>query len=786
MLKQASELFSGRWQIPLALVATAVAGVTLYRMTPAPPQVDFTALLADVELLAEAGDTQGAADSIANMLEVNPPFPSPQRAILHDRLAELIFDVEHDRDDHSPQNVDKLRAHQRAAWNLGLPLDSHSMLRYALAQKWAGSQEAALRGLRRALDEDLSPDDRRDAVRATVQLLEKHPSAKLERRELLDGVLNSETSSEGYYWWALRRSVEDALDESDTIRAGELLAEYGERLKSSDLKGYLDYLWALTMVHEGRTEEAAPLVRWIDDWLGEAAGTTRELDRLGHLPSLNRWLMGRIHLIEDRPQDALVAFDEAALGPAGPDLRIAVAVGRGLALAALDRHVEARAVFGQALEELQSAPEYRQKAADEFREALATLYEQRHEAGDYRNALVYLSMASDLLPDERREEKLALLEQVGQAYRLGGEAADDAKLSRQYFARAGEAYEHATDLVDVDESRLRQLLWDAAGAYDLAGRVRSLRRVLEKFVEGRGEDPRMPQALLQLGSACEIAGDDSAAMSWYEDLIKRYPRLMEAARAQVQRARVLVARGVGHYEEAERTLVELLESGYVAPEAAAYRDALLSLCDLLYYQGRYGEAVSRLEDFLSLYPEHPERIRARFMLADAYRRSAYALRDEALRSGAPAPAAESRRRFELAAGHFGELLRDPRLRQNEVNDEALALYGRLALFYQGDCLFELNEPATLEAALGTYRNAAARYAGEPAALTAQIQIANIHLRLGEVVEAARAVERARWLARSIPDAGYQHSKTGDRADWNRFLEVVSASDLFRDAFVAPR
>jgi tetratricopeptide (TPR) repeat protein len=119
---------------------------------------------------------------------------------------------------------------------------------------------------------------------------------------------------------------------------------------------------------------------------------------------------------------------------------------------------------------------------------------------------------------------------------------------------------------------------------------------------------------------------------------------------------------------------------------------------------------------------------------------------------------------------------------NPPGDEATEVaYKRLALLYHGDCLFALNEPATLEEALVTYRRAAARYQGEPAALTAQVQIANVYLRQGKLTEAARAVERARWLLRNIPDAAFAECGDGlDRASWDRFLEVVRSSSLFQN------
>ena len=52
---------------------------------------------------------------------------------------------------------------------------------------------------------------------------------------------------------------------------------------------------------------------------------------------------------------------------------------------------------------------------------------------------------------------------------------------------------------------------------------------------------------------------------------------------------------------------------------------------------------------------------------------------------------------------------------------------------------------------------------------------------GEVVEAARAIEKARWLARSIPDEAYARAGGVNRQGWEQYLATIAASDLFREA-----
>jgi len=771
--ERSPSLLAGRWQIPLALIAAIAGGLTLYRLIPAPPPIDFESVLADVALLEQGGDTVAAADAVANLLAMEPPLSVARQAVLHDRLAELLFRAEQDREVHNPENVRSVLEHNRAARDGGLPASPPAMLRTAFAYEWLGDDEAALRAFRSAIDESLPVDDRRTALRSMVGLLGNRPAARLERQQVLDHLLEDDGISGPYFWWGLRRAVRDALDENNTPRARELLAKHGDRLKNSELKGYLEYLQAYIMLHEGRLDEALPLVRWIDDWLGARARSTHELDNMGYLPALNRWLMGRIHLAEERPQDALADFDQTLELRPGAELRVAANVGRGQALAALDRHAAALEAFRSALGETNLTPGGRRHAVAEFRRALLDLSEQQRKQGDNENALAYLALAAELSPDQQPRERLELLERLGQAYRAAARQTDDVESQREYHERAGRHLEQASELVEYDEPRLARLSWVAAEEYDQAGRIGDMRRLLGEFVRGRSDDPHMPQALLQLGRACQTYGDLDEALRWYARVIDEYPRLEEAARAKALTAGVHISLGSEHYADAERILAGVLTGGSVSPNAAVYRDALLTLCELLHHQTRYAEAISRLRDFLRLYPADSEYLRARFMLADAYRRSAYALRAN------PPAGAASRERFRTAAGLFDELLND--LESARRADPSLRAYARLALFYRGDCLFELNEPDTLQEALTTYRNAAARYDGQPAALTAQVQIANVFLRLGDVTEAARAVERARWLLRGIPAEAYGEPGL-TRSDWERFLAVVSSSNLFKGVF----
>lgn len=777
--QQLAQLLHHRWQIPLALIGAVAAGIGMYRLVPPPPPVDFGAVLADITLLRESGDTTAAANAVADLLDQDPPFTPEELGDLHRAFAEMVFDVERDADRHVEANIRNLLKHQEAAWELGQPHDPPSELRYGLALQWLGEGPAALKTLRPLVNAELPADDHERVVHAVVEVLQQQSAADAERRQLLNDLLAQSTLDTAQLWWALRQGVQDALDEGNVARANDLLTRYGDRLATSDLKGYGEFLRALVLLHEGRTQEAEPIVHWIDEWLDAGARGVAPLDARNQLPILNHWLLGRISLAEARPQEAFDAFEDALRRQPPPSLQIAAAIGAGEALAALNRHETALVTFRRAIEDAAST-ETQDRLCSLLRQALEQLYERVRTTDSLANALPYLALAVDEVPTQDEGRMLELTERLAKAYVEAAQSATDSETARAYYEKAGRAFEHGTDFVQYDEPRLGALQWSAADAYDHAGLIGSLRRVLQAYVRGRTDDPLMPQALLQLGQASEASGVWQDALDCYNRVIAEYPLVQQAHRARVLKAGVLIGLGAERYDEAETTLAGVLQDDVVAPDAPAFRDALLLLCELLYHRGEYARAIGRLDDFLARYPHHEERMRARFMLADAYRHSALALRTNPPANTSPtAVQTEARQRLRTAADLFAALLNDIDA-QGTPDDKALQVYTRLAAFYRGDCLFDLNEPATLQEALTAYRNAAARYAGEPAALAAYVQIANIHLRQGDTLEAAHAVEKARWLLRSIPAEAFSHAGTGDRAEWERFLTVVSSSALFRE------
>ncbi|NLG42537.1 MAG: hypothetical protein GX547_04775, partial [Phycisphaerae bacterium] len=366
--QQIAAVLSDRWQVPLAVVAAVAAAGALYRLIPEPVQPDVPALLVDVTRLAEAGRTTDAADALANLLEMQPPLPVEDQIELHDRLAELLFEQEQRRPVALTANLERLLEHVEAAERLGAPRTARRILRSAQVQEWLGRPEDAIRSCREALQTDPSPEEGRVAMRRLVRLLDGRPEAAAQREELLETLLSDASLDDDSAWWAMRQAVDAALEKDDPLQARLLLSKYAGRLSTSDLKGYCEYLWACVLMHEGRVEEAAPLVYWIDEWIKQIGQEVFNSERLRELTGLNRWLLGRVYLAQEQPDEALGAFEEAAaFKPDDAAAAGAVIVGQAQALAGLGRHEDSRAVLRAAAQMLPANPGERDRALKRVR-----------------------------------------------------------------------------------------------------------------------------------------------------------------------------------------------------------------------------------------------------------------------------------------------------------------------------------------------------------------------------------------------------------------------------------
>jgi tetratricopeptide (TPR) repeat protein len=777
-----SNLLTGRWHAPLVGLAAVTFALAVYSLRPPPLPEDIQSLLTDVALLAQTGRYTDAADSAANLLSMEPPLPEIEQARLHRLLANLIYDREQQMVVKSVSNLDAYLDHYKQMLALGLPESAHNKIRRAHVDEWLGKPESATYQYRHVLEMEPEPEQRRIALQRLVRLLRDKPDDAAERRRYLYTLLNVEAIEPAHLWWALREAMADALNKQNTVLARQLLTRFGKPLDTADFEGYFEFLNAWILLYEGQIDEAIPVAHWVHDWLSGAPRVSYELDEQGDLTALNSWLIGRIELDEQRPESALIAFDDVLA--VDPDLELATAasVGRAQALAMLERHAEATEVFQHVAGTIQIQHHLFARLMKQLEGVLRRLINERSKLGELATASGYLEVLEAILPPEATEQRLDILERLGDLYSQQARALGDPNAAAEYHRKAGQEYEQAIGLCGLDAARKQGLIVAAAEAYDRGGWVRSARQLYEQFVQEGESTPQVVKALYSIAEGYELEGDCASAVTWYQRLFDDYPNTGEAARARVAAAGCLMGMGPDSLDQAAALLQTLLDGDLLTPEAPSYRDAYLRMSEIERRRGDIATAISRLEAFQQLFPDDQDSSVVLFQIAENYRHSAEALTESAGAASAPladadAVQAESLKRYALAANYYQQFI-DSISDQGDL-DEVDLEYERLALFSRGDCLFAMNTPDSLEQALATYQQAVARYELEPTALAAQVQVANTHLRMGRVIDAARAIERARWLLRNIPSSAFANSMGGaTHAEWDRYLGTLAQSELF--------
>ena len=207
---------------------------------------------------------------------------------------------------------------------------------------------------------------------------------------------------------------------------------------------------------------------------------------------------------------------------------------------------------------------------------------------------------------------------------------------------------------------------------------------------------------------------------------------------------------MGDLDNAERALSEIVYHGDVfSPTGKVWRHALTELGYVLYCQGKFKDAVEKLDEALKregvVESSRFSRPVITYYLADAYRNIASA-----------EPAA---RRAELsrAAEHFAQVAGLPEGPEgSRAFEESIRRKSRLA---EAECRYELGEYAT---ALRLYEGASERYLDSATGVQALFGVAACMHQLGETQSALDAVGRARW--------GLERLKNEQSAKTTDFLE----------------
>jgi TolA-binding protein len=354
-----------------------------------------------------------------------------------------------------------------------------------------------------------------------------------------------------------------------------------------------------------------------------------------------------------------------------------------------------------------------------------------------------------------------------------------------HFAESARNYiEHARRVNIADADQHGRSLWQAAVNYDKAQRWTEAIEVYDEFIHTRPVDGQQLQARHRLAGAYLAQGDAKVAIDLFNNLIHEHPTSQWAYESLVPMARAYTA--VDDTGEAIQTLREVVHGHpAITPDSQAYHDALMDLARTYYVAGNedptmYARAIETLTEAIKRYGDRAEGAELRYMLADALRRSAYALNqklgDQLADRDRVTVLAERNQRLVDAQELFKQS-REAFEARHELSLSPLEkLYRQNAWFYEADCAYYR---ADYEQAIGRYQEAAERWADTPAALAAMVQIVNAYCELNQFESARTWNNRALRMLDRIEDSAFKQPDMPMTAQhWRDWLRWSAELDLF--------
>ncbi|MBI4579090.1 MAG: tetratricopeptide repeat protein, partial [Planctomycetes bacterium] len=625
----AAEL-SGRWQIPLMVVALTLLGVSVWRLRPQPKPPSFDQLFAQAAALKEAGLHEEASKA-AEALLADPARTPQERVKLHRLLAEVIFAYESGNAVHGPANCRRIIENSDKSLLAGEEFEADAHHMRGLAREWLGQTGEAVVEYRQALAKGVK--DPWAARQHVIELRRLDKSITTEQlHEELEAFMSGADVPRELQFWAAEQKIKSYAATGRHDQAEKFLADHSRLFEDSRWKNGYDYLRALVGYHVGRHDEAERLLR-----------SLRERVVPGDpLYAQTGWLLGSILEQQGAPEYALSLFIEVLDKTVPSPSRTACLFGRAECLAETERFAESLKTFEEVIRLSTENPLIAQVDLKDVRESVTAWYQTLYLTGNRERAMAYLKLAARLAPPSDASMQAIYAKRVADlAMELGraalvraAEGKTDADSHRQtahkYLTQSGEEYLRLAKLEGVDIQGTTAAMWQAAETLDLAGERTRMVGVLERFIAAYPEDTRVPEALLQLGRAFQTAGDITRAVEKYQENLIRYPRTPAALASLIPLADCFEE--LKQKDKAEQTLLRVVTPrpgdalALITPEAPEYQDALFRLGDLYMAEEEYEKAIGRYEEALERYAGDPRADSATFHLADAYRKSAARIR----------------------------------------------------------------------------------------------------------------------------------------------------------------
>jgi len=785
----------GKWQIPTLFVAVALLVGSLFRLGSVREPPAFDLRLAQLSARVEDGFCTSAVEYGTRLVDCED-ISASERGQIHQQLARAHYlRAENERQTNAVQ-AEIVQDEYATVQRLGVDLPATDFVRLGNTYVWEEKYGAAIVHLQKAVEVSSGPalDIRRRIIELALGKIGSTPAELLPR---VDSFIAEAQEDPPLLHWAAGVRLDLLAAEGRNEEALAFLEELRNRFASTPWDDAYEYLMDLTLYRLGRHDEAERRLRALRN----------RLSSWDELYARTGWLLGRVVLSDggpQRPEEALSFFRDVVNSAVDTVYESASHVGMGEALAALERFEESQDHYRRAMAFAKGDVEFHGSSLfspDVVRASATVVAENLRREGRIEAPLRYYEVALSLV--NRRDEELVseYLQILGDlraalAGSLRAKAADlptDEEAQREHhqrllddvrylFLEAGETFQELARVNSLNESRAAEATWRAADMFDEAGDTRRTIAVLEQFARERSQNERLPRVLLRLGQARQALGLYGEAIEAYQGNLRRFPRTPDAGSGLIPLARCYMALGgLENLQLAETTLVDhiLDDSPVFSPEAEEFRDALFLLGDLYSSDERFEPSIAVLEEALQRYPQDERAVRAEFLLANGYRRSALALKqdlqDDAKALEWPRIRVETKSRLERAAELFSRLVRTFDGAGADDLDVVRKLVLKQSRLYQADCLFELGRH---NEAVAIYETAAFIYRDEPTALSAYVQVLNCRLSLGQLEEARAALRRAQYLLKIMPDRVFGGDYVGQsREEWERFLDWLDRAKL---------
>jgi tetratricopeptide (TPR) repeat protein len=781
---------AGKWQMPLLLVSLILLAGSLLRLRSASTQLPLNQAAEYLTELVSGAQFESAID-IGDVLLLREGLAGPERAPIHLQTARARYGWANRKRARTADVGRQIVDHYEQAASHGQPLTGRDFESMGYALEWQGKFAGAVEQFEAALPQGVdSPLDLRGHVLALK--LDKLDTPPEQSAGLLDSFLGDVGDDRlDLALWAIEKSLECYEDLGKLNEASTLLTRHRDRFSQSDLGDRFGYLEGYLLHATGHHDEAETLLRTIRN----------RVDRDDETHAMTGWLLGRVVMSDggpQRPQEAMSFFRDVVEHHRSGPYVAASRLGLAEALAMLERHSEAIEAYRVVVEDVALLGDQRLINRDALRTSLAVTAETQRLANRLREAAEYGRLAATLVDRNNVEQATLYLQQLAQllslwAAELDGQLISEARTppdglkqasgeeARAVFAEAGATNLELAQLNALNEEIAAASSWQAAELYAAAGEGERAAALYRAFAVERPTNPLIPRALLRIGQLRQASGDLPAAVEAYQECYRRFPRTLDGSRALVPLAQCYLAMGSDYDDAAEKTLRVVLEDSEVfTPQASEFAEALFLLGDAANRRGEFERAIGILEEAITRYPDDPRCWRARFLLADSFRRSALALRAESAEAKFAGEIeqmrSESAVRFQVARQLYRELITEYETRDPQTLSRVDTVYLRHAYLYEADCYFETQD---YRRALKLYEEAAGTYRETPSALAAYVQIINSHVFLGRPDEARAALARALVLVNGMPGGAFDKSASPEtRQDWKRYFEWLGQSELF--------